>query len=48
LIDDYTRKLWDGLLKHTFEDFKKFKFFKEHVENEMDLKIKFLRSDKGG
>jgi hypothetical protein len=39
---------WVGLLKHKFEAFEKFKIFKEQVENEMDLKIKCLRSDRGG
>jgi hypothetical protein len=39
---------WFGLLKHKFEAFEKFKIFKAHVENEMDLKIKCLRSYRGG
>jgi hypothetical protein len=48
LIDDYTRMASVGLLRHKFEAFEKFKIFKEWVENEMDLKIKFLRSNRGG
>jgi hypothetical protein len=39
---------WVGFLKHKFEDFEKFKFFKAQVEIEMDLNIKCLRSDRGG
>jgi hypothetical protein len=39
---------WVGLLKHKFKAFEKFKIFKAQVENEMDLKIKCLRSDRGG
>jgi hypothetical protein len=39
---------WVGLLKHKFEAFEKFRIFKARVENEMDLKIKYLRSDRGG
>jgi hypothetical protein len=39
---------WVGLLRHKFEAFEKFKIFKAQIENEMDLKIKFLRSDRGG
>ena len=47
-IDDYTRMTWIGLLKHKFEAFEKFKILKARVENEMDLKIKCLRLDRGG
>jgi hypothetical protein len=38
---------WVGSLKHKFEAFEKFKIFTVQVENEMDLKIKFLRLDIG-
>jgi hypothetical protein len=38
---------WVRLLRHKFKAFEKFKIFKAQVENQMDLKIKFLRSDKG-
>ena len=47
-IDDFTRMCWIGLLKHKDEAFDKFKLFKALVENELDLKIKCLRSDRGG
>jgi hypothetical protein len=48
LIDDYTRMTWVFLLKHKYEAFEKFNIFKAQVENEMDLRIKCLRSDRGG
>jgi len=47
-IDDFTRMCWIGLLKHKDEAFDKFKVFKALVENDLDLKIKCLRSDRGG
>ena len=39
---------WIGLLKHKDEAFEKFKVLKYLVENELDLKIKCLRSNRGG
>jgi hypothetical protein len=39
---------WVGFLRHIFEAFEKFKIFKSQVENEMELKIKCLRSNIGG
>ena len=39
---------WIRFLKHKDEAFKKFQIFKALVENELDLKIKCLRSDRGG
>jgi transposase InsO family protein len=39
---------WVSFLKEKSEALEKFKVFKEHVENEFDLKIKCLRSDNGG
>jgi transposase InsO family protein len=48
LIDDYTRMTWVTFLKEKYEAFEKFKSFKALVENETDLKIKCLRSDRGG
>jgi hypothetical protein len=39
---------WVGLLKHKFKAFEKNKIFKAQVENEMELKIKFLSSNRGG
>ena len=47
-IDDFYRMCWIGLLKHKDEEFEKFKIFKALVENELDIKIKCLRSDRGG
>ena len=39
---------WIGLLKHKYEAFENFKILKDLVENELDLKIKCLRSNQGG
>eukprot|EP00253_Pinus_taeda_P030327 PITA_30327 len=47
-IDDYSRMVWIGLMKHKDEAFEKFKSFKTLVENESNHKIKSLRSDRGG
>ena len=44
-IDYFSRMCWIGLLKHNDEAFEKFQIFKALVENELDLKIKCLRSD---
>ena len=48
LINDYTRMTWVTFLKEKYETFENFKAFKSLVENETDLKIKFLRSNRGG
>ena len=48
LIDDYTKMTWFCFLKKNSKSFKCFRVFKELVENEIDLKIKRLRSDNGG
>jgi hypothetical protein len=48
LIDDYTRMTWVTFLKEKPDAFEKFKSFKGLIENETDLKIKRLRSNKGG
>jgi hypothetical protein len=47
-IDDFTRKAWVCFLKEKSEALKKFKAFKTLVENEIETKIKCLRSDNGG
>ena len=47
-IDDFSRMCWIGLIKHKDEAFEKFKIFKALVENELYLKIKYIRSDRGG
>lgn len=48
LIDKFPGMYWVHFLKHKDEAFEKFKIFKAMVENELELKIKFLRSDGGG
>lgn len=45
-IDDFTRMCQISLLKYKEEEFEG--FFKALVENELDLKIKCLKSDRGG
>ena len=47
-IDDYTRITWETFLKEKSEAFEKFKIFKAMVENEINQKIKCLRSGNGG
>jgi transposase InsO family protein len=48
LVDDYTRMTTVFFLRNKSEVFEKLKVYKEMVENEMDLKIKCLRSNNGG
>jgi hypothetical protein len=48
LVDDYTRMTVVFFLKNNSKAFENFKIYKEMVENEMDSKIKCLRSDNGG
>jgi hypothetical protein len=48
LVDYYTRMTTVCFLKNKSEYFKNFKIYKEMDENEMDSKIKCLRSDNGG
>ena len=48
LIDDYTRMTWVCFLNKKLEAFECFRIFKEMVENEVEMKIKCLRSDNGG
>lgn len=48
LIDDYSRMTWVTFLKEKSKDLDNFKAFKSMVENEMGLKIKCLRSNRGG
>jgi transposase InsO family protein len=48
LVDDYTRMIAVFFLKNKSEAFENFKIYKEMVENEMDSRIKCLRSDNGG
>ena len=46
-INDYTRMTWVSFLREKYEAFEKFKAFKALVENEIDLKIKCIRTDRG-
>ena len=48
LVDDFTRMMWVAFLKEKSKAFQKFKIFKNKVENESRVKIKSLRSDRGG
>jgi transposase InsO family protein len=48
LVDDYIRMITVFFLKNKSEAFENFKIYKEMVENEMDSRIKCLRSDNGG
>ena len=48
LVDDFSRMMLVAFLKEKSETFDKFKIFKNRVENESDMKIKCLRSDRGG
>ena len=48
LIDDFARMMWVAFLREKSEAFEKFKIFTSRVENEYGLKIKCLRSDRGG
>jgi hypothetical protein len=46
--DDLSRYGYIYLMKHKSETFDKFKEFQSEVENYLNKKIKFLRSDRGG
>ena len=47
MIDDYTKMKTVNFLKKKNEAIECFRIYQESVENETDLKIKFLRSDNG-
>jgi hypothetical protein len=47
-IDDYTRKTWICSMKNKSDVFYHFKSFKNQLENELNAKIKVLRTDGGG
>ncbi|XP_048481491.1 uncharacterized protein LOC105390889 [Plutella xylostella] len=47
-IDDYSRKVFVYFIQAKSEVLSKFKEFKNMVENQLDRKIKVLRSDNGG
>ncbi|KAL9239091.1 hypothetical protein vseg_013443 [Gypsophila vaccaria] len=46
--NDLSRYGYVYLMKHKSESFEKFKEFQNKVENQLDRKIKALRSDRGG
>ena len=46
--DDFSRYGYVFLMRHKSETFDKFKEFKNEVENQLNKKIKVLRSDRGG
>ena len=46
--DDYSRYGYIYSIKERTEAFNKFKTFKAEVENQHNLKIKIVRSDRGG
>ena len=48
LIDDATKYCYIYLLKLKDEALEHFKIFKAEVENQLEKKIKRLRSDRGG
>ena len=47
-IDDYSRFGYVYLLKHKSDGFEAFKEYKAEVENQLNRKIKILRTDRGG
>jgi hypothetical protein len=47
-IDDFSRYTWIYFLRKKYEVFDKFKEFKALVENQIENKIKVLRTDNGG
>ena len=47
-IDDFSRIKWIYFLQNKFEVFYEFKEFKTLVENQLEKKIKVLRTDNGG
>lgn len=47
-IDDFSRKTWVYLLQEKSEALSVFKQFKALAENEAEMSIKILRSDRGG
>ncbi|ONK73555.1 uncharacterized protein A4U43_C04F32840 [Asparagus officinalis] len=47
-IDDHSRKVWVYFMKHKLEVFGIFKKWKAMVKNEIDMKVKCLRSNNNG
>ena len=48
LVYYFYRMVWVAFLKEKYEAFDKFKIFKNRVKNESSMKIKCLRSHRGG
>ncbi|KAJ9560493.1 hypothetical protein OSB04_005653 [Centaurea solstitialis] len=46
--DDFSRYGYVYLMRHKSEAFERFKEFQNEVQNQLDKRIKFLRSDRGG
>ncbi|KAJ9560577.1 hypothetical protein OSB04_005737 [Centaurea solstitialis] len=46
--DDFSRYGYVYLMRHKSESFEKFRVYQNEVQNQLDRKIKFLRSDRGG
>ncbi|KAJ9539066.1 hypothetical protein OSB04_031799 [Centaurea solstitialis] len=46
--DDFSRYGYVYLIRHKSKDFERFKEFQNEVQNQLDRKIKFLRSDRAG
>ncbi|KAJ9538361.1 hypothetical protein OSB04_031094 [Centaurea solstitialis] len=46
--NDFSRYGYVYLIRHKSEAFERFKEFQNEVQNQLDRKIKFLRSDRGG
>ena len=47
-IDDFSRYGYVYLMRYKSETFERFKDFKNEVENQLDKRIKAIRSDRGG
>lgn len=47
-VDDYSRMMSIMFLKEKSEAFQMFKWYKARVENEIEIQLKCLRSDRGG
>ncbi|GJW07978.1 retrovirus-related pol polyprotein from transposon TNT 1-94 [Tanacetum coccineum] len=47
IIDDFSRMTWVFMMKHKSEAFEKFKHWKILIENQIERKIKRLRTDNG-
>ncbi|KAJ9546672.1 LOW QUALITY PROTEIN: hypothetical protein OSB04_019215 [Centaurea solstitialis] len=48
VTNDFSRYGYVYLMRHKSESFERFKEFQNEVQNQLDRKIKFLRSDRGG